>query len=129
MNSIGEINIYVSDFQRSLRFWSEGLSLEIGEREELSHTAHARLDFADGSPSLRLFWPARPWPAEARPEYGERTMVGFDVTTDDFEATLERLVTAGGALAGEVQEFHGQRYVLVEDPDGNTFELVEVPAE
>jgi catechol 2,3-dioxygenase-like lactoylglutathione lyase family enzyme len=129
MLSIGEINLFVSDFRRALRFWAEGLGLEVAEREELSHTAHARLDFADGSPSLRLFWPVPAWPDRERPEYGERPMIGFDVITDEFDERLERLVSAGGVLAGEIQDFQGQRYVFIADPDGNTFELVEVSSD
>lgn len=127
MLSIGEINVYVSDFRRALRFWAAGLGLEVGESDELSHSAHARLDFADGSPSIRLFWPASPWPPGERPAYATRPMIGFDVTTSDFDALLQRLIESGGSLVGEVQQLDGMRYVFVADPDGNTFELVEVP--
>lgn len=127
MLSVGEINVYVSDFERALGFWADGLGLEVGEREELGHTAHARLDFADGSPSIRIFWPVDAWPAGERPNYAARPMIGFDITTTEFDAGLERLLESGGELCGEVQRIGEMRYAFVSDPDGNTFELVEVP--
>ena len=128
MFSVGEINIFVTDLEPALKFWAEGLQLDVAEKEQLEHTAYARLDFADGSPSIRIFAQADAWRAGERPVYGTRPMIAFDVTTTDFDAALARLIEFGGSKAGEVEVYDGVRCVFVADPDGNTIELVEVPA-
>lgn len=129
MFSIGEINVFVTDLERALRFWSDGLQLDIAEKEQLAHSAYARLDFADGSPPIRLFASADPWPPGERPAYGTRPMIAFDLVTADIDAALARLIECGGSKAGEVEVYEGVRCVFVSDPDGNTIELVEVPVE
>lgn len=127
MISVGEINVHVSDFERGLRFWAEGLGLDVAEKEVREHSAHARLDFADGSPPIRIFWPVDPWHDGVRADYGSRPMIGFDITTTDFEDVLSRLLEYGGTRLNEIEVYGEMRFVLVADPDGNTFELVEVP--
>lgn len=128
MLSMGEINIFVTDLERALAFWAEGLGLTVGEKEIRHHGGHARLDFEDGSPSIRLVGPVEAR-REARVDYGERPMIGFDITTTTFDATLGRLLDAGGAIAGVVEKFGDMRVVQISDPDGTTFELVEIPDE
>ncbi len=126
MISIGEINIPVTNFDRALRFWSQGLGLPVADEVRHATAASARLDFSDGSPSLRLNWPADPVPAEDMP-LGAASRITFDVTTSDFDAVLERLLAAGGVLIGGVECLDGVRVASLADPDGNAFELVEVP--
>ena len=128
MFSIGEINVFVTDLERALKFWSDGLQLDIAEKEQLAHSAYARLDFADGSPPIRLFASAAPWPPGERPAYGTHPMIAFDLVTADIDAALARLIECGGSKAGEVEVYENTRCVFVNDPDGNTIELVEVPA-
>lgn len=127
MLSIGEINIHVSDFERAVAFWADGLGLTVAEREEWPGNAHARLDFEDGSPSIRLIWPAAAWIGGERPLYGARPQISFDVATDRFEETLARVAEHGGEIVGEIQQFENQRTAQIADPDGNVFELVEIP--
>lgn len=126
MISIGEINIHVTDFDRALRFWSDALGLPIADAVRHPTAASARLDFDDGSPSLRVNWPADPLPSDSlAPPPPPR--ISFDLTTDDFDATLARLLEAGGSLVGGVERLENLRVATVADPDGNAFELVEVP--
>lgn len=129
MNAIGEINVFVTDVERAVAFWSKGLGLKVGEKETLAHSGYARLDFADGSPSIRLLLAAGPAPEERSPGYGSRPMIGFDVVTEDFDRTLARLIEFGGWVEGGVQKAGEVRYAFVSDPDGNAFELVEMSAE
>ncbi|TWT39961.1 Glyoxalase-like domain protein [Phycisphaerae bacterium RAS1] len=127
MLSIGDVHVYVSDFVRALRFWAEGLGLEATEKEVTPHSAYAVLDFPDGGPSLRLLGPVDPWESGARPAAGSRPTIRFDVTTTDFDGTLARLLDCGGAQLDEIEEYRGLRVVTVADPDGNSFELLEIP--
>jgi catechol 2,3-dioxygenase-like lactoylglutathione lyase family enzyme len=126
---IGDIHIYVSDFRLALRFWAEGLGLEVAEKEVSRHSAYARLDFPDGGSSLRLLWPVEPWDPDVQPPPGEYPTVRFDVTTDDFDATLVRLLEHGGQQVDEIETYNDLRIVTVADPDGNLFELLEIREE
>lgn len=129
MFSVGEINIFVTDLERALKFWADGLQLVVAEKEQMEHSAYARLDFADGSPPIRLFASAAPWPPGERPAYGTHPMIAFDLVTADIDAALARLIECGGSKAGEVEVYDGVRCVFMADPDGNTIELVEIPPE
>jgi predicted enzyme related to lactoylglutathione lyase len=127
MLAIGDVHIYVSDFERALDFWSVGLELTVSEKESGLHAGFARLDFPDGGPSIRLLSCDGPWDTETRPDYGARPIVGFDVLTGEFESKLVRLLEHGGQQLDEVETYDGWRMVTVADPDGNAFELLEVP--
>lgn len=129
MMTIGAIHLYVTDFERSLRFWSQGLGLEVSDQQIGPHSAFALLDFPDDGPSLRIFGGAEPWPEGTRPAPGTRPTVRFDLTTTDFDATLLRLVEYGGEKVDPIETYEGLRMVTIADPDGNTFELIELPAE
>lgn len=126
---VGDIHVYVSDFTRAMRFWADGLQLEVAEKEVSPHSAYARLDFPDGGSSLRLLGPVEPWPPDERPPLDTYPTVRFDITTSDFDAVLARLLEFGGEQIGEVETYNDLRAVTLADPDGNLFELLEIPEE
>jgi len=128
MLAISDIYVYVTDFAVALRFYRDGLGLTVAEQETSAASSFALLDFSDGGPSIRLFGGVEPWPLGQRPPAEARPTVRFDIATDDFDGTLSRLLECGGEQADEIEEYDGLRVVTVADPDGNTFELVEVPA-
>ncbi len=123
----GDIHIYVTDVARAVRFWADGMQLEIAEKEITAHSGFARLDFPGGLMSLHLVGPVDPWIADQRPEHGTRPSISFDVATDDFDATLVRLIENGGTQLGEIETYNALRVVSIADPDGNIFELLEIP--
>ncbi|MFQ5807034.1 MAG: VOC family protein [Phycisphaerae bacterium] len=127
MLSIGDIHVFVHDFNLALRFWADGLGLDVVEKEVTSASAFALLEFPAAGPAIRLFGGAEPWPEGVRPALGTRPTVRFDVVTSDFDATLVRLIENGGRQIGEIETYGGSRVVTIADPDGNTFELLEVP--
>lgn len=127
MLSIGDIHVYVHDFNLALRFWADGLGLNVVEKEVSAASAFALLEFPGAGPAIRLFGGAQPWPENARPSVGERPTICFDVVASDFDATLVRLIESGGRQLGEIEAYSGSRVVTIADPDGNTFELLEVP--
>lgn len=126
MLCIGDVHIYVSDFTLALRFWADGLGLEVAEKEVSRHSAYARLDFPDRGPSICLWWPVEPWDAAQPPPPGKYPTIRFDVAASDFDATLLRLLEHGGQQLDEIQNYAGLRTVTVADPDGNAFELLEL---
>jgi catechol 2,3-dioxygenase-like lactoylglutathione lyase family enzyme len=127
MLAIGDLHVYVHDFERALRFWSEGLGLKVVEKELSQASAFALLEFPGGGSAIRLFGGAEPWPEDMRPLVALRPTVRFDVVTVDFDATLVRLMENGGRQVDEVETYGKSRVVTIADPDGNTFELLEVP--
>jgi len=129
MLSIGDIQIYVTDFERALKFWAEGLGLRVAEKEVTAHSAYARLEFPDGGPALDVLAPADPWEPGTRPEPGSRPGTGFDITTSDFDDTLIRLIEFGGQQVGRIETYNDLRFVTIADPDDNTFDLLELPEE
>ena len=126
---VGDIHIYVSDITLALRFWSDGLGLEIAEQEVTPHSAYARLDFPDGGPSIRLLGPVTPVDPVDRPTPGTAPMVLFDITTDDFDDILVRLIDHGGQQLDDIETYGSLRSVTLADPDGNAFELLEITEE
>lgn len=123
---VGDIHIYVSDFTLALRFWADGLRLEVAEKETSSSSGYARLNFPDGGTSIRLLGPVEPWPAELRPPSGTYPSVRFDITTSEFDETLVRLIEHGGRQVDEIESYNHLRIVTIADPDGNLFELLEI---
>ena len=129
MLTIGDIYLFVSDFPRALRFWRDGLQLELVEQEQSAAAAFAVLEFPDGGPALRLLSGAAPWPEGERPEPGVQAGISFDVMTDEFDDLLVRLLEHGGSQAAEIESYNDLRVVTVADPDGNAFDLLEVMEE
>jgi predicted enzyme related to lactoylglutathione lyase len=123
---IGDVHIYVSDFPLALRFWGDGLGLELSEKEVSPHAAFARLNFPDGGSSIRLIWPVEPWQENEMPTPGTRPMIRFDITTTDFDTILARLLEHGGQQLDEIESYNDLRIVTMADPDGNAFELLEI---
>lgn len=124
---IGDIHIYVSDFTLALRFWADGLGLEVTEKEVGSYSAYARLDFPDGGSSIRLLGPVEPWDPDRQPPPGIYPAVRFDITASDFDAVLVRLMEHGGRQVDEIETYNKLRTATIADPDGNLFELLEIP--
>ncbi|MBI5865417.1 MAG: VOC family protein [Planctomycetes bacterium] len=129
MLSIGDIHVYVSDFAVALRFWCDGIGLTLVEHEPSAACPYALLEFPDGGPGLRLFGGVKPWSEKERPPVGTRPTIRFDVATSDFDGILAAVLEFGGQQVDEIEEYSGMRVVTLADPDGNTFEVVEVPEE
>lgn len=123
---VGDVHVYVTDLTLALRFWADGLQLDIVERETSPHSGYARLDLPGGGPSIRLLGPVEAWEPGTRPGHGTHPAVSFDITTSEFDATLVRLMEHGGRQVDEIESYEGLRAVTVADPDGNTFELLEI---
>jgi len=127
MLCFGDIHVYVSDFDAALRFWTKGLQLKVIEKEVTAASAYAVLEFPDDEMTVRLFGGAEPWAEGARPELGTRPTARFDILTSEFDETLVRLLEHGGVQNDEIETYDGVRVVTICDPDGTSFELLELP--
>lgn len=127
MLAIGDVYVFVSDFDRALRFYTQAFGLEVFEQEITDASSFAQLDFPDGGPSIRLVGPVEPWEPGTRPEAGTKPTIRFDIMTNDFDNTVVRILESGGDQHGEIESYEDLRVVTMADPDGNTFELLEVP--
>ena len=125
MLAFGDVQIYVRDFEAALRFWTRGVGLDVVEQESGENGSYARLEFPDGGPDLLLIAPPEGEGPVSSPD--EPGSVSFNVTTTDFEATLARLLEYDGRQMGPTETYDNLKFVTVADPEGHTFDLVEVP--
>ena len=128
MLAIGDVHIYVNDFEAALRFWAEGLQLDIAEQDTNEQSAFARMEFPDGGPSVILISSADGPGANREMDEDAQPQISFDIITDDFDATLVRLLEHDGQQVGEIEKYHELKLTTIADPEGNLFELIEVPA-
>ena len=115
----GETNLYVTDFDRAVRFYSEALDFVLVESEEdfrkLQHPGF----------TLTLFQAQGEGPA-APP--GTQPGMTADMQVDDVAAYAERITAAGGSVA-PIRDWEHGRFTLFRDPDGISWELIETIAE
>ena len=52
MISIGDIHVFVHDFDAALRFWTQGLGLEIVDKETTPASAYALLESPAAGPAI-----------------------------------------------------------------------------
>jgi catechol 2,3-dioxygenase-like lactoylglutathione lyase family enzyme len=120
-----EVGIVVRDLDAAAAFYRDVLGLEyIGELEVPVGIIKR---FAKGDAVVKLFR-LHETPALANPPGGSRGGTGLrylTVQVDDVERRVERCVAAGCAVAVPTFEFEPGRLVaVVEDPEGNSIELV-----
>ncbi len=112
--------VEVTDLERSLRFYREGLGMEVVDRGLVASTGGetATLRTPGGHQLLELNW----YPSSRYTAGSELDHLAFEV--DDVEAVASRLVELGGRVVREVE--HAEEYDLayVADPDGIWIEVV-----
>jgi catechol 2,3-dioxygenase-like lactoylglutathione lyase family enzyme len=139
--TVSHVGICVSDLDRSLRFYCDGLGFVPTDRAELDGTFAGLLEVDKDLPATQQFVRrdgmfvslmcfARPEPL-GRPSSSRRhlglTFLAFDVP--DLDAAVERLVRHGATVVESTRTaMHGFRMVFPADPDGVRIELLEVPA-
>lgn len=106
-----KIGIDVSDLGRAAEFWSQVLGLEPGERREPYQS------LGNLTPTTLLFLQMVPEPSTAK------SRLHFDITVDDMDVAVERVLALGGSKLEEVGDSRGHLCVMA-DPDGNEFCLL-----
>lgn len=121
---IHHIAIEASDFDRSLRFYTEGLGFRnVLTFPEESQTV-AMLDTGDGT-YVELF-------SGGTDEKPSGSLLHFAVRTDDCEAATEQARAAGGTITQEPTDMVLEgvppvpvRYAFCQGPDGERIELLQ----
>jgi catechol-2,3-dioxygenase len=114
--------LFVSDLNRSLRFWTEAFGMEVVAREPRADAAFLRLPRSGNHHDLGLFGLGAGRPPRARGTVGLYHLAWQVDTIDELEQA--RLTLAQhGAFTGESS--HGAtKSVYGIDPDGNEFEVM-----
>jgi catechol 2,3-dioxygenase-like lactoylglutathione lyase family enzyme len=112
---IGSIVIRCYEFERMLAFWQE--ALRYMPREAAKNGWVVLRDPKGKGPNISL---------DKYPEKrtGKRSRLHLDLYTDNQEAEVERLVKLG-ATRYPWRYRPGQDFVVLEDPDGNLFCVVQ----
>ncbi len=116
--------IRVTDLDRSIRFYTEGLCLVEGTRGRMTHGGtFVGLRDPSTKAELELNWypPGSPYATPFVPGEG-LDHLGFEV--EDAPATVARLVALGGRVAIQPWLEQGRYWIgFVEDPDGLWIEV------
>ncbi|MCT8125274.1 VOC family protein [Alishewanella sp. BS5-314] len=126
MQGIHHVALICSDYQRSKRFYSETLGLEILAEHYRAARQSWKLDLQlpDGS-QLELFSFVGAPPRPSRPEAQGLRHLAFAVT--DLDAWLDYLQQQGVSTEPvRVDEYTGKRFTFFQDPDGLPLELYQV---
>jgi catechol 2,3-dioxygenase-like lactoylglutathione lyase family enzyme len=142
IKGIHHVGISVSDLDQSVRFYTRMLDMQLVAAafpfEGPQYAQVMALDNPSGrlcvlkkdSLLLELFEFSQPRPARKDPDYplADRGISHFGVEVTDIEATYERLRGAGVRFHSPVVTFpRGVKATYGRDPDGNVFELLEMP--
>ncbi|MDQ6818607.1 MAG: VOC family protein [Actinomycetota bacterium] len=136
----------VSDLDRALRFWCDALGGQEVFRQERSggyfeaivcepgaRVRMAQLELEPGGHRVELFHFDAPQAGGHRLRPADVGFAHVCVATDEIDALLGRLETAGGTRMTDPVEIDagvnaGGRAVYVRDPDGHVLELFQPPA-
>lgn len=146
ITAIGHVGICVSDIERSLRFWRDGLGFSILREFEFRGSSWRRVLEIDelelrskiirrDHMTLELLHFTKPGPvgsAERRP----MNQLGFThiaVWVSDLDAAAERVLEYGGTIVQSTLTTFDHpkltgRWVMGTDPDGVRVELLHFPA-
>jgi len=115
---IGSIVIRCHEYDRMFAFWREALHYEVEHSDPNGGFVILR-DPAGRGPNVSLDQaPTR--------RTGKRSWLHLDLYTSDQQGEVERL-TAIGATHHPWRYGPGADYVVLEDPDGNLFCVVQIP--
>lgn len=121
--TVGQYCIYVSDIERSIRFYTDVLGLKLQGRTEIDDVHEAHLAADEGGGRLQL---AERYNGGKPIDHGNALWKIY-VNVDDCEATHARVLEDGGrsTMAPTRLERWPVTVAFVEDPDGYTIELLQ----
>ena len=118
---LGEINLFVNNFERSLTFYSTVFGIPRNPENESGD--YAKL--VGPSMTITFFKADKPTPV-LRPadQLGSSPEAVIDITTPEFDAVVKRLQISGASL-GRIRNEAGTRAMLFTDQDGIGWELIQ----
>jgi catechol 2,3-dioxygenase-like lactoylglutathione lyase family enzyme len=133
--------ICITDLDRSLRFYCDGLGFEAAERYDLKDTPESGLDrslevespvelvsqfIRNGAMGVELlYYRTPPTFGKASASRGQVGITHLSFYVDDVDAAVARLVECGGTLLPGTRANPGVDLVFVADPDGVRVELMK----
>jgi catechol 2,3-dioxygenase-like lactoylglutathione lyase family enzyme len=121
LKALDHVGLVVSDLDRSLRFYTEGLGLELLRRRERDGGASSAV-LRVGNQEINVFCD----PALAVPDSEAPQRIGhfcLEVDCASIEEVIAALRAAGIAIAGPPAQRRDGAAVFVTDPDGIRVEL------
>jgi len=126
LNKIHHIAIICSDYNRSKRFYTEILDLEIIKETYREERQSYKLDLSlNGEYVIELFSFPDPPKRVSRPEATGLRHLAFEVS--DIEMAIKELADTGVVVeAIRIDEITDRKFTFFEDPDGLPLEIYEV---
>jgi catechol 2,3-dioxygenase-like lactoylglutathione lyase family enzyme len=134
------LGICVSDLDRAVRFYCEGLGFELSDRYDLSTELlpdlHRGLEveapvavtsqmIVNGPMRIELIhYPARPAEGTPSTSRGQLGLTHLSFTVTDVDAAAAALVERGGTVLEQTRANVGIEIVFLTDPDGTRVELM-----
>lgn len=125
LNKVHHIAIIASDYQRSLKFYTDVLGLTVISEHYRAERDSFKTDLAlDGEYIIELFSFPDPPPRLSYPEAAGLRHLAFEV--DDIESAVSELDRKGVAHERILTDsYTGKRFVFFNDPDNLPLELYE----
>jgi lactoylglutathione lyase len=143
MTVFSHFGICVSDLDRAVAFWTDGLGFALAERHEIGTEFAALMELEDVSVTSQflrkdqmaielLAFATPPATREPRRPIPTLGLTHVSLRVDDLDAVLGRLLALGGEeITGTRTEIAmgsaTLRFVYLTDPDGTRVELMEIP--
>jgi catechol 2,3-dioxygenase-like lactoylglutathione lyase family enzyme len=118
MFSSGNVTLYISDMDRSIRFYTETLGLRLAYR---FGNHWAAVEVGKGL-TIGLHPASSEMPAGRRGSMA----LGLELGETSIEEAISRLSSKGVRFQGPVNEAKAGKFVSFEDPDGNLIYLAEL---
>ena len=125
LSGLHHIAIICSDYERSKRFYTEVLGLQVVREVYRRERDSWKLDLAlGGTYVIELFSFPQPPPRPSRPEATGLRHLAFSVP--DVAAAIEELARKGVHTEPvRIDEYTGRKFTFFTDPDGLPLELYE----
>lgn len=136
------VAIGVNDFDKALKFYTEGLGFELVQQSDLDNDAIANQAIGLNAVKakmamlkapnafLELWQYSNPQPEDLRSRPCDYGYPHIALQVDDIQLEYDRLKTHGMEFVGEVAHFGGNAAAIYgRDPCGNIIELYEIKSE
>lgn len=124
--AIQAIGFTVGDMDASRSFFTDVLGFTEGSTEPIPSLNTDKVEFAAGATTLKL-WQINNLPAHTGPIQAYAGIRYLTAVVDEMDAVISRAHGAGHPVPLAPTEIApGLHIAMIEDPDGNWFELVEI---